>query len=250
MTQVEAKYAAAAARDRVVARSGSTSCAARCSRPKPRSSSIGPEQSGRTPATEQPDHPAVLPAQHPARARPGAARRGRGAAQPGAQPAGLQAAPRPRRWCWIAADGPACATQETELIRRAVGDELDLRREPSADGQPARRDREHPRQDAGRGAAHRPGPRQRGRGRQGARAGADEQHGAAAGRCRAGRSGRRRAARPDGEADDQPRAVPDLSDPLPRDRRAAGPAGGRRQDPVGGRRAERALAPEDHAVHH
>ena len=87
--------------------------------------------------------------------------------------------------------------QETELIRRLSEMSTRLRREPPADGQHPGRDPERPRQDAGRGAAHRPGPRQRGRGGAGARAGADQQHGPAAGRCGPGRPRRGRAARPD-----------------------------------------------------
>ena len=55
--------------------------------------------------------------------------------------------------------------------------------------------------------------------------------------------------RPDPRGGHQPPAVPDLPDPLPRDRRAAGPAGGGCPDPVRRRRADRALAPEDQVDH-
>ncbi len=70
------------------------------------------EQPGRHQQPEQPDHPAVLPAQHPAGAGPGAAGRGGGAPQPGQEPAQHPGGRRRRRaGPELAADGQPAGTR-------------------------------------------------------------------------------------------------------------------------------------------
>ena len=112
----------------------------------------------------------------------------------------------------LAADGQP-ARSGNPAHPTAVGDVDRLRRKPSPDGQYPGRDPERPRQDAGRGPADRPGPRNEVAVARGARAGADQQHGPAAGRRRAGRPRRGRAGGPHPGGRDQSPAVPDLSRP-------------------------------------